>query len=73
MPVSLLSSSPTFFCFGTFISLKFNICGVTRCDLLILDVGSMLVLILSVLVAGTVLKVRCLAVVDDADDRRNMN
>jgi hypothetical protein len=42
--------------------------GVTRCGLLMLGVGSMLVLILSVLVDGPVLKVRCLALVDDAVD-----
>ena len=31
-----------FLCFGMFILLKFNICRVTRCDLLMLDVGSIL-------------------------------
>ena len=49
--------------------LKFNIGGVTRCGLLMLGVGSMLVLILTVLVTGPVLKVRCLAVVEDVVGR----
>ena len=33
-------------CFGMFIRLKFNTCGVIRCDLLMLDVGSILGVVL---------------------------
>ena len=35
-----------FLCFGMFILLKFNICGDTGCDLLMLDVGSILGVVL---------------------------
>ena len=36
-----------FLCFGMFILLKFNICEVTKCDLLMLAVGSILGVVLA--------------------------